>query len=374
MATQFHHDLSEPVDPPERIIKPTLSDLVVYPDQASVQGGRFPLLQPFYDLPIQQKQRIGVLASGLASAVGLAGLGVLVTVANGRSQLLDQAESELAVLKTQYDAKLNQMASSGQRQASNSTIVQAASNYASDLALPETDQVREFLQTQVTSLDLEYATLVGKDMRIIASANSDRRGEQFDPDGLVGTILANPRQVKTNSVVVAAELQREAPVLPSDSFGQDALVRYALTPVINPETGETVGVLVLGDVVDRESAIIKDSLASLNDGYGAAYARSQGNYLLASSLNLGNARNTQAGVNVPVPDPAILEWASTAQGKPVAKRMQVGDQRYGVAAQAVLNFRNEPIGVLVRGTPEVALNSLLQRSLLLHWGQSAWQA
>lgn len=332
-------------------------------------------LQWFYDLPVRSKQLLGLLTSEAISVVGLVGVGSLLIVAGGRAQLLNQAKSELAATDTQYNIKINQMGFGFRGQSDNSAVISAARDYvAGRPTSPETiDQVERILRNEVAAHEIEYATLVGRDLRIIASANADRQGEKFDPNGLVGTVLSNPRQIKTSAIVTWEELQREKPPLPENFSNQDALIRYVLTPVRDPSTEEVIGVLVSGDVVNGKPAIVEGTLAEFDSGYSAVYLRQpSGEFQLATSLDLGNETNLElAKADVPLPDSVILEWASERQGETVTRRIKVGDQTYTVAAQAISNFNNEPVAVLVRGTSEIALNNLLRNSLLLQFVVSA---
>jgi len=265
------------------------------------QGTR---LQWFYDLPVRSKQILGLFTSEAISVVGLVGVSSILIVAGGRAQLVHQAKAELAVADNEYDAKVDQMGSGFRGQSDNTAIIAAAREYtAGRMPAPETfDQVQRILRNEVSAREIEYATLVGKDMRIIASANADRRGEKFDPDSLVGTVLANPRQIETNSIVSWEELQKEAAPLPTGLTDRDALVRYVLTPVIDPNTNEVIGVLVAGDVVNQKLTVVQETLAAFNNGYSAIYTRNaEGNFELATSLDLGNNESIDlAQPNVPL--------------------------------------------------------------------------
>jgi CheY-like chemotaxis protein len=81
--------------------------------------------------------------------------------------------------------------------------------------------------------------------------------------------------------------------------------------------------------------------------------------------------------NIDLPNSSLLAAAAKANGKPVTGRMEVGEKTYTLAAKALPNVSKEqasgpvpvaatgePVAILVRGTPETALNDLLKRSLL----------
>ncbi len=67
------------------------------------------LRQWFYNLPIRSKQLLGLFTSEVISVVGLVGIGSYLIIVGGRTQLLNQAESELTVAKINYNIKIDQM-------------------------------------------------------------------------------------------------------------------------------------------------------------------------------------------------------------------------------------------------------------------------
>jgi twitching motility protein PilJ len=366
----FQPMLDSPAERSERTEPAKPSPLLRYRDvQYSTPATEGTRLQWFYNMPVRRKQVLGLLTSEAITVVGLVGVGSLLIVAGGRAQLLQQAKSELSVTDLAYNIKVNQMGYGFRGQSDNAAIIAAAREAAAGrIPAPETiDPVERILQNEVTARELEYATLVGRDLRIVAGANADRRGEKFDPGGLVGTVLANPRQIKTNAIVSWEELQREAPPLPEGLTEQDALIRYVLTPVTDPATQEVIGVLVAGDVVNNKLPIVQETVEAFDNGYSAIYTRQpDGSFQLASALQLPDDSPIEAArPSIPLSDTTILEWATQQSGQPATRRMQIGDQTYTVAAQAVYDFNNQPVGVLVRGTSEAALNELIRNSLLL---------
>lgn len=351
-------------------VKPPLSYRgVPYAGVDSTQTQDSPL-QWFFDMPVRGKQLLGLLSSEAISVVGLVGVGSWLIMTNGQSQLVHQAEAELTVTEAQYNVKINQMGFGFRGQSDNSAIIAAAKAYsAGQVPPPDTlTQVERILQNEVSAREIEYATLVGQDLRIIASANADRQGEKFDPNGLVGTVLTNPRQIKTSAIVSWEELQQENPKLPEGFADQAALIRYVVTPVIDPQTQETVGVLVSGDIVNNKPTIVEETLTAFDDGYSAIYVRQpSGEFELAISL-LANGQNNEAvTAQVALPDPAILEWATERSGETVTRRLQINGQTHTVAAQAITGFDKQPVAVLVRGTSESSVNTLLRNSLLLQF-------
>lgn len=338
-------------------------------------ANHLPVMNWFHNLPIRRKQLTALIASEIVAVVGLVGVGSWLMVSAGRAQLLHQAKSEIAVTELEYNIKVNQMAFGFRGQSENAAIVQAAREYAATRSVSDAlqTQIKKILANEVAALQIEYATLVGTDLRIIANANADRIGEKFDPQGLVGTVLTNPRQIKTSAIVSWAELENEAPDLPKAFNEQDALIRYVITPVKDPATDAVIGVLVAADIVNNKLPIVRDTLAAFQNGYSAIYQRQpNGKFQLSTGLYLDKDTSLeQATVNVPLPNTQLLEQATTASGNLVTQRLQIGDEAYTMAAQAILNFQNQPVAVLVRGTSEQPLNLLLQRTLLLQLALAA---
>ncbi|HEY9761201.1 MAG TPA: methyl-accepting chemotaxis protein [Trichocoleus sp.] len=321
----------------------------------------------FDNLSVRQKQLLALSASELISILGLVGVGSLLIVFGGRAQLLNQAKAELAVSEVGYNIKVNQMEFGFRGQSDNRAIVAVAEADAAGDTISEADQqeVKRILSNEIKARQIEYATLVGNDLRIIASANADRAGEKFDPEGLVGTVLQNPRQVRATALVEWAELQREDPPLPGNVSGKDALIRYTVTPVQDPDTDQVIGALVSGDIVNGKRPIVEGTLASLDNGYSAVYQRQEdGSFALATSLDAGdNADITQAKAGIELADTSLLQQAVAAEGKTVTRRDKVSDRTYALAATAIPDFNGEPTAILVRGTSERPLNTLISNSL-----------
>ncbi len=332
-------------------------------------------LKWFYQLPIRRKQLLALLTSEALSVLGLVGVGSWLIIVGGRTQLANQAKAEVNVSRITYDTRINEMGFGFRGQAENPILMTAAKEAATGRVSPETrQQAKVTLAGEVAARNIEYATLVGTNLRIIANANADRTGERFDPEGLVSAVLTNPNPVRVSTIVSLTELQKESPPSAAGLANQDALIRYVVTPVRNPETQAVIGVLVAGDVVKQP--VVKDTLEALGDGYSAVYQRTPaGDFALATSLDLGSSGNgEQSRTNVKLSDDRILQQAAASLkpqqdiGEAVVQRVDVNGQTYTVAAEAIANTKGQPIAVLVRGTPEVALNNMLRNSLALQLG------
>ncbi|NEO99531.1 MAG: response regulator [Symploca sp. SIO2E9] len=342
-----------------------------------VEAVRLVFWRWFHNLPIQKKQLVGLFASEVISMVGLVGIGAYLIVSGVRTIVLKQAQSELAVTEINYNLKINQMGFGFRGQSDNQAIITAAKIHASGESLNNNKrkQVKYILQNEINSRDIEYATLVGKDLRIIVNANANRTGEIFNPKNLVSKVLANPRQIKTSELVSASELVKEYGAIPSDSLGKDALIRYTVTPVKEPQTQQLLGILVSGDIINGKQSLVSDNLMVLGGGYNAIYLRQptgkftlvlsqqdKNNYHLAGHNQYNQNQHIP---NLPLPDSTILSKSVEFEGQPVTQRMQIGSVSYTVAAKTINNFAGEPVAVLVRGTPENAINMLLREHLRL---------
>ena len=337
------------------------------PQPAPIRRGRTSFVQWFYDLPIRQKQLVGLLCSQVISIVGLVGIGAWLIVAGGRNQLLNQAKSELAVTEINYKIKINQMGFGFRGQSDNTAIIAATKAYTDARILEPAlrEQVKQILKNEIKARKIEYSTLVGKDLRIIANANAERTGETFNPNNLVSEVLSKSRQLKTSEIVSWAELAQESPPLPEGFTDQDALIRYTVTPVKDPDTGSAIGALISGDIVNFKLPIVKETVdAFRGQGYSAIYLRQPtGKFTLATSLE--RTELWKSTINLPLSDKSLLAEAVNAKGEVVARRLQIDNRTYSLAAKTLSNFAGEPVAVLVRGTPETELNKLLKGSLQL---------
>ena len=337
-----------------------------------------PLLKKFYNLPISRKQLFALIFCQLVSILGIGVGGTLIITQGLRNQLFEQAKSEVTVSDINYNIKIDQMGLGFRGQSDNAAIIRAATLNDSNRALGGnlTASVKRILQNEIKARNIEYATLVGKDARIIVNANANRVGETFELNGLVNKALQEARQIKASAIVEASELNKEKPPLPKGVENQAALIRYTVTPVKNPQTQQVVGALVSGDIVNGKDAIVKKTLKAFDGGYSAIYLNQSGEFDLAGSLKDTQDNINRATPNIPLPPSgkSLLEAAAQAKGKVVTQRISVEGINYTVAAKAVPNqiiegaqqpdYSEQPPAILVRGTSETSLNYLLTQSLL----------
>ncbi|KST63683.1 sensor histidine kinase [Mastigocoleus testarum] len=341
------------------------------------------LVRWFYNLPIRRKQLTGLFASEIISTIGLVGVGAILIVTGGQSILFHQAKSELIVSQMSYDIKINQMGFGFRGQSDNIAIINALkeSKGSRNLNPSLQKQVKQILQNEITAREIEDAVLVGKDLRVIVNGKTDKSGEIYNPNNLVSKVLESNTQIKTTEIINEKELyQRDLP-LPSEVKGEDILIRYTVTPVQDPKTGEVLGALLSGDVINHQSQIVKQILNATGGGYSAIYLhQSTGKFSLVTAAlerrqhrenrdkNL-NQRNekyyNKYRFNVPLENNFLLKLAVEKPGQVATTRLKVGNNTYTIAAQSINNFAKQPVAVLVRGTPERDLNLLLRDNLFV---------
>ncbi|MGK7872473.1 MAG: methyl-accepting chemotaxis protein [Xenococcaceae cyanobacterium] len=336
------------------------------------QGRKLRILQRFYDLPINRKTQLIPLLT-FVSLLGIVGLGAVNLFYSLRTQLLNQVKSQLAVTEIEYNIKIDQMGFGFRGQADNSAIIAAAQTYASGQPLNPAlqSQVKRILQNEIKRRNIEYATLVGKDLGIIVNANANRTGETFNPDNLVNQVFKYPKQWKTSSIITRIELEKESPPLPRGFAYQDTLIRYTMTPVQNLKTAEVIGVLVSGDIVSGKLAIVQKTLESFESGYSAVYWRQpSGEFILATSL-IKETHSQEEKLNLPLSDTSVLAEAAQAVGEIVTGRGQVDNKTYTLAAKALPNSAGKPVAILVYGDPEKTIFEIIKNSLLVQLFLSA---
>jgi twitching motility protein PilJ len=341
-----------------------------------------PIANRLKNLPIAQKQFLGMLLSSLVTLTGVVGAGIGITTASGQRQLSEQARSELAVNGIQYNIKIDQMGFGFRGQSDNTAIIAAATTYKDTKKIPPEllVKVQDILKNEIKSRRIEYATLVGTDRRILANGNADRRGEIFDPHGLVSQVLQDPRQIKTTDLVSWEDLNKENPKFPiGTKKGDSALIRYTVTPV-QGSNGSVVGVLVSGDVIfNAKLDIVEKTVSAFEGGYSAVYQiNTDGSYSLASAFRSTEVQEKETGktrkviktsLDAPdllsLSDVSFLDQVLQNKDKTITTKQVVDGVTYVLAAKAIVDIDDKPIALLVRGTPVDTLNALLRNSFLL---------
>ncbi|QZZ22505.1 GAF domain-containing protein [Leptothermofonsia sichuanensis E412] len=343
------------------------------------------VIQKFSDLPVGRKQFIALLVCQLVPILGFSVGTILMLTSQSKTQLLDQATSEVAILEANYNLKVDQLGLSARGLANNSILINAAkAQIGSGELRPELqEQVREILRKEMQTHQLEYVTLVSKDLRIIGNANANRQGETFDPNGLVSAAMRNGQQIKASAIAPWSELMKESVSLPTGFTNRDALIRYVITPVTDPNTQDVIGSLVVGILVNNTLAVLGGTTSSLGDGYSGVYFRQpNGQFGLATALNntaldKGNVTQESSRSNISISDPFLLKAAAAApKGETVTGQVTIDGVPYTVAAKAAPNrivetangafpaYSRQPAAILVRGIPNERLYGLLRASLV----------
>lgn len=326
------------------------------------------LTHKLYNLPINIKTGlISYFSAGSLLIIIL--LGGFILREGLKNKLVDQVVSQLAVTYIQYEIKINQMGFGFRGQSDNSAIINAASRQSNQQQIPIElrRQIKDILQNEIEARQIEYATLVGKDKRIIVNANAERVGEYFDPSNLVSKAFATGEQIKSSEIVEWSEIVKEQPPLPEGFKDKNALIRYTVTPVRNNQNQEIIGALISGDIVNKKLAVAQNSVEAFtdNEGYSAVYLKnSAGEYELATSF----LETTEEGIGtfVPLSNKTILQQAVANLGEIVTAENKIEGETYSLAAQAIPNDRGEATAIIVYGT--LSSSSLLWSSLLAQLG------
>ncbi|CAN1209245.1 hypothetical protein TUMEXPCC7403_03415 [Tumidithrix helvetica PCC 7403] len=333
---------------------------------------------------IQTKLSVALGITGLLSLIGLA-VAIAIVDRNLRTQLISQSKSELSVVATNYNIKVNQMAFGSRGQSENTAIIAAA------LANKSNPTVKEILANEANVREIEFATLVNPNKQIIESAYTNRTGNEFNPSGLVTQAIATGKQVISTEVLPYGDLALESPQL-AEKLGKSAtdtpnfLVRYVVTPVRSG--GQIVGVLIFGDVIappkiaiaDRSNQTLESGLTliTVKSSPLLGQIRQNGQVQLLSSFSTDLINRALT----PVSPTNIATW-QTAGGAAfshlipnalVSQDVTVDGQIFTVTATPVLNASGKPVGVMLRGTSHSQLSSLLSQAVLLIVGLGAFLA
>ncbi len=336
--------------------------------------------QWFYDLPVSDKQLIGLFASKAISVIGFIGISLWLLSLMSHRQLADQSVSELSATVRNLSNDV------GGTIAPNDEILRAAERYAessgfSDRIIIQED-IQPVLRAAMRSERLEYVALVGTDFKVIASGGADRSGDSFNPDNLVSNALTEGRSQRATSLLSLEALQQVGVSIPSNAEAA-ALVRYSVTPIFasdNPESeavarGEVIGALVTGDKIDSESPLVASALTQFPTGFSAIYRRDPEDSLTLVGRSSG-ADIVAAESATEYDNLSFLTQALEAAPAVISKQFQRSDgdgaafqgNRYTVAATAIVNRNNEPIGVVVRGLPEAGIGQRLRQAIWLQLG------
>lgn len=308
-----------------------------------------PLLRSIYNLPINRKTSL-ISYFSVASLAIVVGWGGFILQQSLRAKQVKQVKSQLAVADIQFNIKINQMGFGFRGQSDNIAIINVAKNHAnkSKSNLDLLKQVKSILANEIKARNIEYATLVGVDKKIIVNANKSRTGQIFDPNGLVTKALQEGKQIQTSEIVSWSEIVKESPPLPEGFEDQDALIRYTITPVRDTNKQKIIGVLVSGDIVNQKLSIVSETVAAFPDSnsYSGVYLRQPtGEFALTTSV----LEEVDTGSFIALSNTSLLEKSVANLGKTVAKTDKIQNESYVLAAKTITNNGGEPIAIIVYG-------------------------
>ncbi|MEG4503984.1 PAS domain-containing protein [Microcoleus sp. F6_B4] len=316
-----------------------------------------------YNLSVTRKQLIGLLALQTILSAGLTAAALWLTSAVGSNELQNQAKSELSLSEINYNLKLDRAADRLQNSSDSKTIAQTALAYNSGKKVSDLEKsVKELLENQVKTGEIDSAALVGKNRQIVVSVNPKQKGKSFNLQKIVDRAFAAKNQITATEIIAKSEVQKQLGSLPPGKGDRPAIVRYAAIPVKDPKTQTVIAALVLGKIISQTSAVAStENLNLQGGGYQAIYAPlADGKFVLASSQAI--TKNQQ------LPDlqadKSLLKSAFSA-GKPVAGNVQTGSQTYAVAAKSLGNLAGKPAAILVRGIPKTSIASWWGNNWLL---------
>ena len=309
------------------------------------------LLKTLYNLPISRKTTLisGFSVASLAIVVGWGGFILRQTLT---AKQFKQVESQLAITDLKYHNYFEAVALGFRGQSDNTAIIEAAEKHAElkpiDAELRQ--QIKTILSNEVKARNIEYATLVGKDKRIIANANRDRVGQYFDPNGLVTKALQESQTVKSSEIILWEELLQEKPSLPEGYKKEDALIRYTVVPVKDSNNQETLGVIVAGDLIEQQSSIVADTATAFPDSqdYSAVYLpQATGEFTLATSW-LENADNANSSISLA--NDSLLNKSVSNADTTVTEKGKINGESYALAAKTIKNEQGDIIAIIVYGS------------------------
>ncbi|MEG4518066.1 MULTISPECIES: PAS domain-containing protein [unclassified Microcoleus] len=308
-----------------------------------------------YNLSVTRKQLIGLLTLQTILPVGLTAAALWLTSAVGSNQLQNQAKSELSLSEINYNLPLDRAADRLQNSSDSKTIVQTALAYNSGKKVSDLQKsVKQILENQVKTGEIDSAALVGKNRQIVVSVNSNQKGKSFNLQKIVDRVFAAKEPITATEIIAKSEVQKQLESLPPGKGDRPVLVRYAAIPVKDPKTQTVIAALVLGKIISKTSVVASTKTLNLQGGgYHAIYAPlADGKFVLASSQAVTKDKQLPDLNSI---DKSLLKSALAAGGKPVAGNVQIGSQTYTVAAQSQENLAGKPAAILVRGIPKTSI-------------------
>ena len=316
-----------------------------------------------YNFSVTRKQLIGLVVLQTILPVGLTGAAIWLTSAVSSHELQNQAKSELSLSEINYNLKLDRAADHLQNSSDSKTIAETAIIYNSDSKISNFEKpLKQILENQVKTGEIDSATLVGKNRQIVVSVNPNQQEKSFNLQKIVDRVFAAKEQITATEIIAKSEVQKQWVFLPPGIADRPVLVRYTAVPVKDPKNQTAIAVLVLGKILNPMPAVAIRETLNLQGGYRAIYTpQPDGKFVLASSQT--NPKNPQ--FSDLLPDKSLLKSAVAADGKLVAADVQIGSQIHAVAARSLNNLAGKPAAILVHGIPKTSIDIWWSKNWLL---------
>ncbi|MEG4493086.1 PAS domain-containing protein [Microcoleus sp. D3_18_C4] len=324
-----------------------------------------------YNLSVTRKQLIGLVALQTILPVGLTGAALLLTSAVANNQLQNQAKSELSLSEINYNLQLDRAADRLQNSSDSKRIAQTALAYNSGKKVSDLQKsVKQILENQVKTGEIDSAALVGKNRQIVVSVNSNQKGKIFKLQKIVDRAFGAKNPITATEIIAKSEVQEQLGSLPPGKGDRPVLVHYAAIPIKDPKTQTVIAALVLGKIISTTSVVASSKTLNLQGGgYQAIYAPlADGKFVLASSQAVTKKQQLPDLNSI---DKSLLQSALAGGGKPVAGNLQTGSQTYAVAAKSLGNLAGKPAAILVRGIPKTSIATWWGNNWLLAMSAAA---
>ena len=332
------------------------------------KGSRSAVVQWFNDLPVADKQLTGLLSSKILSVLGVIGVSLALLAVTSRHLLSNQAASELSATVSSLAQNLTEP-ELGEGILLETVEANAALDSRGEIEESLTQAARSNLRARLEANRLDYIALVDVDFQVIASGNTARASDIFNPDNLVASALRQRQPEAALSRQTVAALREQGITVPS-TVDEAALVQYAVTPIFPSGTplddagvpAQPIGALITGDIVDQETTAVSSALTLFSDGYTEIYLREpDGSFESIALADSGELTRQQLGStnNYDFLDQTIQAVGNRQTSTIINDRIQQANgDRYTVAATAIVDGNGQAIGVIQRGLSERSLQAL----------------
>ncbi|MEG5015851.1 MULTISPECIES: PAS domain-containing protein [unclassified Microcoleus] len=322
-----------------------------------------------YNLSVTRKQLIGLLTLQTILPVGLTTAAIWLTSAVGSNQLQNQAKSELSLSEINYNLPLDRAADRLQNSSDSKTIAQTALAYNSGKKPSYLQKsVKQILENQVKTGEIDSAALVGKNRQIVVSVNPNQKGKSFNLQQIVDRVFATKNPITATEIIAKSEFQEQLGSLSPGKGDRPVLLHYAAIPIKDPKNQTVIAALVLEKIISQTSAVANtETLKLQGGGYQAIYAPlADGKFVLASQTFTKNQQLPDL-----LAEKSLLQSAVAAAGKPVTGNVQTASQTYAVAAKSLGNLAGKPAAILVRFIPKTSIETWWANNWLLAMSAAA---